>query len=252
MPPRLVVVTGGSRGIGRAVVEAFAAHSERVVAVGRDERALQDVIAASEDLSGDVDARVCDVADEGSVDKLFRGLGPVDVLVTNAGIADSAPAHRIGLADWNRHLAVNATGVFLCTRAVLPTMRERMSGRIVVVASTAAVEGRPYTGAYTASKHAAVGFMRVVASEVTGTGITANAVCPTYVRTDMTARSIARISERTGRTAEDAESALTAQTRLGRLLEPEEVAGAVVFLASEQAGAINGQTLVMDGGGIQG
>jgi NAD(P)-dependent dehydrogenase (short-subunit alcohol dehydrogenase family) len=194
---------------------------------------------------------VCDVTDEAAVDALFGRIGPVDVLVNNAGIAGSAPAQRISLTDWNRHLEVNATGVFLCSRAVLPSMRERDQGRIILVASIAALEGLAYTGAYTASKHAAVGFMRAVASEVVATGVTANAVCPAYVRTEMTERSVARISERTGRSLQEAESALVAQNTLRRLLEPEEIAAAVVFLASEQAAAINGQTIVIDGGGLQ-
>jgi NAD(P)-dependent dehydrogenase (short-subunit alcohol dehydrogenase family) len=251
MSPRHVVVTGGSRGIGRAVVEAFASGGERVVAVGRDEQALDETVSGARSRGGEATARLCDVTEESSVGALFEDLGPVDVLVNNAGIASSAPAHRITLEDWHRHLAVNSTGAFLCTRAVLPGMRELDHGRIVLVASIAALEGRPYTGAYTASKHAAVGFVRTVAAEVAGSGVTANAVCPTYVRTDMTTKSIARIADRTGRSATEARAALVAQSPLGRLLEPEEVASAVVFLASKEAGAINGQTLVMDGGGIQ-
>ena len=146
---------------------------------------------------------------------------------------------------------VNATGAFLCTRAVLPGMLERGSGRIVTVASTAGRAGARYTAAYTASKHAAVGLMRAVAAEVAGTGVTANAVCPAFVRTDMTARSVERIVARTGRSEADAEAALAEAAPLGRLLEPEEVAFAVAFLAAAEAGAINGQTLILDGGGIQ-
>jgi len=148
-------------------------------------------------------------------------------------------------------LEVNATGAFLCTRAALGGMVERGTGRIVTVASTAARAGLRYTAAYTASKHAAVGLMRAVAAEVAGTGVTANAVCPTYVRTEMTERSIARIVAVTERSEEEAEAALIASSPLGRLLEPDEVAFAVAFLAAPEAGAINGQALVLDGGGIQ-
>jgi NAD(P)-dependent dehydrogenase (short-subunit alcohol dehydrogenase family) len=146
---------------------------------------------------------------------------------------------------------VNATGVFLCTRAVLGGMIERGNGRIVTVASVAGLVGARYTAAYSASKHAAIGLMRAAAAEVVGTGVTVNAVCPTWVNTDMTRRTVERIVEKTGRSAEEAEASLIMMTPLGRLLEPEEVAFAVEFLAAPEAGAINGQTLVIDGGGIQ-
>ena len=240
---RVVVVTGGGKGIGKAVVERFAAAGDRVVAVGRDERALEAAEAA--------ETVGCDVTDEGLVAALFEQVGPVDVLVNNAGAATSAPLGRTTLEDWHALLDVNATGAFLCTRAVLGGMVERGSGRIVTVASTAARAGMRYAAAYTASKHAAVGLMRAVAAEVTGTGVTANAVCPSYVRTEMTSRSVARIVEVTDRSEEDAEAALIASSPLGRLLEPEEVAFAVAFLAAPEAEAINGQALVLDGGGIQ-
>jgi NAD(P)-dependent dehydrogenase (short-subunit alcohol dehydrogenase family) len=241
--PRVVVVTGGGKGIGEAVVARFAAAGDRVVAVGRDRRALEAGEASA--------AEVCDVTDEEQVTALFQRLGPVDVLVNNAGVAGSAPLERTTLDDWSTQLDVNATGAFLCTRAVVGGMITRGNGRIVTVASTAARIGSRYTAAYTASKHAAVGLMRAVAAEVAGTGVTANAVCPTYVRTEMTRRSIARIVEVTSRSEEEAEAALIASSPLGRLLEPDEVAFAVAFLAAPEAGAINGQTLVLDGGGVQ-
>jgi NAD(P)-dependent dehydrogenase (short-subunit alcohol dehydrogenase family) len=228
--PRLVVVTGGTKGIGRSVARRFEEAGDRVEAFGRE---------------------TCDVTDEEQVEVLFARLGPVDVLVNNAGIGESARLDGTTLADWRRHLDVNATGAFLCTRAVLGPMLERDRGRIVTVASTAGLAGARYTSAYTASKHAAVGLMRAVAAEVAGTGVTANAVCPTFVRTEMTERSVARIVERTGQSEEAAAAALARMSPLGRLLEPEEVAAAIVYLASHEAAAINGQTLVLDGGGIQ-
>jgi NAD(P)-dependent dehydrogenase (short-subunit alcohol dehydrogenase family) len=227
---RVVVVTGGTRGIGRAVVERFEEAGEQVVALGRE---------------------TCDVTDQAAVAETFERIGPVDVLVNNAGVSISAPLARTTLDAWRAQMDVNATGAFLCTRAALPGMLERGSGRIVTVASTAGRAGARYTAAYTASKHAAVGLMRAVAAEVAGTGVTANAVCPAFVRTDMTARSVERIVSRTGRDAAEAEAALADAAPLGRLLEPEEVAFAVAFLAAAEAGAINGQTLILDGGGIQ-
>src|SRR5919206_50167 len=175
MRGRLVVVTGGGRGIGRAVAERFAAAGERVVAVGRDPATADEV---------------CDVTDEDAVEALFGRLGDVDVLVNNAGMSSSAPLRRTSLDDWRAQVDVNATGAFLCTRAALPGMVERDAGRVVTVASTAGRVGYRYTAGYTASKHAAVGLMRAVAAEVAGTGVTANAVCPAFVRTDMTARSV--------------------------------------------------------------
>jgi NAD(P)-dependent dehydrogenase (short-subunit alcohol dehydrogenase family) len=240
---RVVVVTGGGKGIGRAVVARFAAAGDRVVAVGRDRPALEDTGASS--------AEVCDVTDERDVEALFERLGTVHVLVNNAGISTSAPLGRTTLEDWESQLAVNATGAFLCTRAVVPGMIERADGRIVTVASTAGRAGSRYTSGYTASKHAAVGLMRAVAAEVAGTGVTANAVCPSFVRTEMTSRSVERIVAATGREESEAEAALAAASPLGRLLEPDEVAFAVQFLAAPEAAAINGQTLVLDGGGIQ-
>jgi len=228
---RVVVVTGGTRGIGEAIAARFAALGERVIALGRADG---------------------DVTDEAAVADIFERTGPVDVLVNNAGVSASADVARTTLDDWRAQIAVNATGAFLCTRAVLGGMRERGRGRIVTVASTAGLQGARYTAAYTASKHAAVGLMRAVAAEVAGTGVTANAVCPAFVRTDMTTASVQRIVASTGRSEAQAEEALASMTPLGRLLEPEEVAFAVAFLAAPEAGAINGQTLVLDGGGIQG
>jgi NAD(P)-dependent dehydrogenase (short-subunit alcohol dehydrogenase family) len=172
----------------------------------------------------------------------------VDVLVNNAGVSSSAPLKRTTLSEWERQLAVNATGAFLCTRAVVEGMRARGSGRIVTVASVTSHRGARYTAGYTASKHAVLGLVRAVAAELAGTGVTCNAVCPAYVRSDMTDTTIATIEARTGR---DGEAALAEMAPLGRLIEPSEVAFAVRFFASPEAGAINGQSLIMDGGGVQ-
>jgi len=244
---RTVVVTGGAKGIGRAVVRRFAALGDEVTALGRDGSALERLAA---ELA--VTTAVCDVTDEAAVASTFERIGDVDVLVNNAGVADSAPLQRTTLEMWQAQIAVNATGPFLCTRAVIEGMRTRGSGVIVTVASVAGRVGSPYTSAYTASKHAALGLMRAAASEVAGSGVRVNAVCPAYVRSEMTDRTIERIVQRTGRTADEAERTIAGMTPLGRLLEPEEVADAVVYLASDAAASITGQAIVLDGGAFPG
>jgi NAD(P)-dependent dehydrogenase (short-subunit alcohol dehydrogenase family) len=221
-------VTGGAKGIGKAIAERFA--DEDVHAPGHDD---------------------LDVTNEEQVRSFFEELGRVDVLVNNAGVASSASLARTTLDEWRAHLDVNVTGAFLCSRAVVGGMIERGDGRIVTVASVAGLVGMRYTAAYSASKHAVVGLMRATAAEVAGTGVTANAVCPAFVDTAMTERTVDNIVDKTGRTADEARAELEEMTPLGRLLRPEEVAAAVVFLASPEAASINGQTIVLDGGGLQ-
>ena len=239
---RLVLVTGGAKGIGLACARSLAGQGHRVVVTGRDEAAL----AAS-----GFTFVVADVTDEAAVSAACDGIGPVDILVNNAGIAESAPLHRTSLEQWNHHLAVNATGPFLWSKALVPGMRQRGWGRVVTVASIASHVGAPYIAAYVASKHAVLGLMRSVAAEVAGSGVTANSVCPAYVRTEMTERTIANIVARTGRSTAEAERSLTEQSSLGRLIEPEEVAACVAYLCSDAAGAVNGQSVILDGGTIQ-
>jgi NAD(P)-dependent dehydrogenase (short-subunit alcohol dehydrogenase family) len=249
---RTVVVTGGAKGIGRATTAAFAALGDRVFALGRDEEALAALRESLGTAGENVTTSRCDVADEAAVEQCFGEIGAVDVLVNNAGVAAAAPLAKTSLADWEGQIAVNATGAFLCTRAVLPGMLERGEGSVLTVASTAGKVGARYTAAYTASKHAAVGLMRATAAEVAGTGVRANAVCPTFVDTEMTERSVANIVAATGRDEAASRGALEHSSPLGRLVDPHEVAATLVWLASVEAAPINGQTVVLDGGGIQG
>jgi NAD(P)-dependent dehydrogenase (short-subunit alcohol dehydrogenase family) len=247
-PPRIAVVTGASRGIGRAITRDLAESGHRVIGLGRDQEALD---ALLNDIQGDVRVMRCDVGDETDVADVFARIGQVDILVNNAGIAGSNPIQKISVSEWEEMLRVNATGPFLCTRAAVGGMRARAWGRIVTVASVAGLAGAPYIGAYAASKHAAIGLMRVVAAEVRATGVTANAVCPSYVRTSMTDRTVAGIAGRIDGTVEQGEALLVDTMALGRLVEVEEVAAAVAYLVSPAAAAVNGQSIVIDGGGLR-
>jgi NAD(P)-dependent dehydrogenase (short-subunit alcohol dehydrogenase family) len=246
----LAVVTGGSGGIGRAVAARLLAAGHRVLLTGRNEDALAKTAAdLGSGIDSQIDTAAFDVTDEAAV---AAALGPleVDVLVNNAGWANSAPLAKLTLPDWEAMLRVHATGAFLCTRAVIGGMQQRDRGRIVTVASVAGLVGAPYIAAYTAAKHAAIGLMWATAAAVAGSGVTANAVCPGYVDTPMTDTSVARIAGRTGRSPEEARDALARTSPLGRLVTTDEVAAAVAYLASPEAAATNGQTLVLDGGGI--
>jgi NAD(P)-dependent dehydrogenase (short-subunit alcohol dehydrogenase family) len=244
---RVALVTGGGRGIGRAAALALARAGMAVAVAGRTRGRLETVARELAEAAPRALAQEMDVTDPESVaaglGRIRERLGPVDVLVNNAGVAESAPLVRTDLALWWRHLDVNATGAFLLTRAVLPGMLERGWGRVVNIASTAGLAGAPYIAAYAASKHALVGLTRAVAAETSGTGVTVNAVCPGYVASDMTWEGARRISEKTGRPFADAVRAMAAFNPSGRLVTPEEVAAAVVALVEN--GQRSGETVVL-------
>lgn len=194
-------------------------------------------------------ALACDVTDRDAVGRTLaqveQRLGPVDVLVNNAGESASAPFQSMDDALWDRMLAVNLTGAYNCMRAVVPSMFKRQRGRVINIASVAAKIGFAYTAAYVASKHGLLGLTRAVAIEAASHGVTVNAICPGWMNTDMTARAIARIVEKTGRTTEDARRTLERMNLQQRLIEPEEVAAIAAFLASPDAAGINGQDITI-------
>ena len=228
----VAVVTGGGQGIGAAVARALAGAGAAVVVAARTKDRIDTVAAAINKSGGTAKAVRCDVTDPASVEELVKAAGPVDILVNNAGVAYSAPLAKTTLEDWDRVLAVNATGTFLCTRAFIPGMLERKRGAIVNVASVAGLEGARYIAAYAAAKHAVIGFTRSVAAELEGTGVVCNAVCPGYVDTEMTKESVARVSAKTGKEPEAALAAMLAASEQQRLITPEEVAEAVRKLCS--------------------
>lgn len=249
-PGRHALVTGAGRGIGAAIARRLAQEGARVTLVGR-QRAPLDAVAA--ELEG-AQVITCDVTDAAAVAhavaEATAAFGAVSLLVNNAGQAESAPFHRTSDELWQRMLAVNLTGTFLVTRAVLPGMTTAGWGRIVNVASTAGQRGYAYVAAYVAAKHGVIGLTRSLALEVATKGITVNAVCPGYTETDLLQRSIDNVVAKTGRSEADAIAEFSKHNPQGRLVHPEEVADAVAWLCGPAAASINGQSISVSGGEV--
>lgn len=248
---KTALITGGGRGIGRAIAVAFAREGIRVAVAARTAEQVEQV---AHEIGNGAIALVCDVADPESVTRMFtelrEQLGDADILVNNAGIAESATLVSTTDELWHRHLAINLSGTFYCTRAALPAMLKKGWGRVINIASIAGKTGAPYIAAYSASKHGVLGLTRSVALEVATTGITVNAICPGYVETDMVSRGIEQITAKTGRTAEEALDSLKKMSPQNRLVTVEEVAAVALLLASDEGRGINGQGINIDGGTV--
>ncbi|MDR1969487.1 MAG: SDR family oxidoreductase [Burkholderiaceae bacterium] len=249
--PRHALVTGGGTGIGAAVAQRLAANGMNVTVLGRGRAKLQAVVARRPAQLHAVSADVCDAGQVAAAlaDAQAR-FGAVQVLVNNAGQAESAPFMKMDMGLWQRMLDVNLTGTMLCTQAVLPGMLAAGWGRVINVASTAGQLGYAYVSAYCAAKHGVIGLTRALALEFAARGVTVNAVCPGYTETDIVRQSIERIVAKTGRSAQQARAEFVKSNPQGRLVQPDEVADAVAWLAGEGAGAVNGQSVSVSGGEV--
>lgn len=247
---RHALVTGGGRGIGLAIAAALRGAGAKVTVLGRDMDALEKAVAdgrADHAVSADV------TSEEGlaqAVSQAATALGPIDILVANAGAAESSPFLETHNAAFRRMLDINLMGTVNATRAVLPAMTGRGFGRIVAIASTAALKGYPYVSAYVAAKHATLGFVRALALENARTGITVNAVCPGFTDTDLVTHSIETIMAKTGRSREEALRDLVRNNPQKRLVQPDEVADAVLWLCGDAAASVTGQAIAVAGGEI--
>ncbi|HEU4885819.1 MAG TPA: SDR family oxidoreductase [Longimicrobium sp.] len=251
---QLAVVTGGGRGIGAAIADALAEAGARLVLLGRDRVELASRADVMRGARG-VEAKfvVCDVTDEASVIRSFRQIrdtsGDPHILVNNAGQSAGVAFTETTRETWDRMIAVNLTGTFLCTQQVLPAMLGVGAGRIINIASTAGLKGYSHTAAYCAAKHGVIGLTRALAMETAKKGITVNAVCPGYTDTDMAAAAIRNLVD-AGRTEDEARKAITRVMPIGRLIRPEEVASAVAWLCSPDAAAVTGQAIAVAGGEV--
>lgn len=247
---RIALVTGGGRGIGSAIALALAGAGATVAVTGRRIEVITQVCELIMAGGGRALPIVCDVADAQSVHDAFTQaratLGLIDILVNNAGITASVKFAEMDITAWERIMRVNATGPFLCCQAVAPDMIAQRWGRIINIASIAALSGIPYSSAYSASKHALLGLTRSLALELGRYGITANAICPGWVETDMLRDAVDTIIAKTGRTPEDARASILALFSQPRMIAPEEVAAVVLRLAGPQGAAINGQAVTLE------
>jgi NAD(P)-dependent dehydrogenase (short-subunit alcohol dehydrogenase family) len=237
------LVTGGGSGIGLEIARRLQGDGYDVVIAGRNAERLTATGLAH---------AVMDVIDPASIAAAVRDHGPFSVVVSNAGIAPTAPALKTSASMWADTLATNLTGAYNVAMATLPTMVDAGRGRFIAIASTSALRAYRYTMAYTASKHGLLGMVRTLALELARTGVTCNAICPGFADTDMVRGSVRTIIEKTGRSEEEAMQAFTRDNPMGRLIEANEIADAVSWLCSEAAASVNGAALPIDGGELAG
>lgn len=244
---RHALITGGGTGIGAATAAALAGAGAKLSLLGRRIEPLQ---AVADKAGGTVIQ--CDVTDPGRIaaafDEARAANGPIELLVVNAGIAESAPFHKMSRESWDRIIAVNLTGAFDCARAAISDLLTSDNGRLVFVASVASIRGVPYAAHYAASKHGLLGLARSLAAEYAKTSLTVNAVCPGYVDTPMTDQSVERVSKITGRSEGDARSAITSMNASGRLVDPDAIANIILMLCLPLSRDINGAAVTIDGG----
>ena len=244
---RHALITGGGSGIGAAAAAELAAAGAKLSLLGRRMQPLQ-----VQAMRLGAPAIQCDVADRADITRAFdearAANGPIDLLVVNAGIADSAPFAKTSRETWDKIIAVNLTAAFDCAQAALPDLLASDNGRIVFVASVASLRGVPYAAHYAASKHGLLGLMRSMAAEFAKTNMTVNAVCPGYVDTPMTDQSIERVAAKTGRSEEQSRGAIEAMNASGRLVDPRAIATMIVTLCLPQSRDINGAAVTIDGG----
>jgi NAD(P)-dependent dehydrogenase (short-subunit alcohol dehydrogenase family) len=249
---KTAIVTGGGRGIGKAIALALAAEGCVVAVAGRALDHLESTAGQIHGLGREGFAVACDVSQPASVESLFgevdRKWDRLDILVNNAGQSHSEALHKLSFDTWRRVLEVNLTGTFLCSQAALKRMLPRKSGRIINIASTAALMGFRYAGAYVAAKHGVLGLTRSMALETAASGITVNAVCPGWVESDMLQEAIRTISAKTHCTPEEARNRLASENPQNRIIQPEEIAYVTVALASDDARGITGQAISVSGG----
>ncbi|MCH7980822.1 MAG: SDR family oxidoreductase [Proteobacteria bacterium] len=243
---RHALVTGGATGIGLAITKSLRSAGARVTIASRN---IERVKAVAAELDGVTGVQL-DVTDAADISAVFEQAVPVDILVNNAGIAHAAAFEKTSLEQWSNIMAVNLTGVFLCTQAVLASMRERNEGRIINIASTAGLKGAPYISAYAASKHGLIGMTQSLALEFATTGITANCVCPGFTDTQMVDDAVTNITTTTGRSGDEALAKLVQYNPQKRLITPEEVADTVLWLCQDSSRSITGQSIVIGGGEI--
>lgn len=247
---RHALVTGGGRGIGRAVAAALSSAGATVTVLGRQQAALDDAVASGH-AAGAIVADVTNAAAiEAGVKAAEAARGPFDILVANAGAAETAPFGKTDPEQFRRLFELNVLGIVNCAQILLPGMVARRSGRIVAVASTAGLKGYGYVSAYVTSKHAVVGLVRSLAVETAKTGVTVNAVCPSFTDTDLVRESVAAITKKTGRSEQDVVAQYVKDVPMARLIKPEEVAAAVVYLCSAEASAVTGTAMTVAGGEI--